>query len=245
MLSRAKKTHESPTCNKCRVPYDHRNILYPRDCECSLVIPGEYPISDALNNNNILFLKFVDKLQTLFCFRKPWRSEGQNIRNHTTVADEFVLDNPSNKLNGVALTAWTDGSQDARTKQAGYGVFYENKNHFVSFDFANTSCRLDRTVVSNNIAELSGILSVIETVNHLQFPYDVRILSDSAQSIRAIIKIMQGNECRGNRDLLCQLQCVLQQCNCRIEIHKCKAHSGILGNEAADMYSKVASGLWN
>jgi hypothetical protein len=67
-------------------------------------------MSDTLSEDNIKFLKFVDKLQYLFCFQKPWRTEGLNILVSTNFPDKFTLDNPSNTLNGMSLCAWTDGS---------------------------------------------------------------------------------------------------------------------------------------
>ena len=50
-----------------------------------------------------------------------------NIIEATNCSEKFTLDNPSNTLNGMSLRAWTDGSKDPKTKCAGYGVFYENK----------------------------------------------------------------------------------------------------------------------
>ena len=67
-------------------------------------------MSDTLSEDNIKFLKFVDKLQYLFCFQKPWRSESMNIIEATNCPEKFTLDNPSNTLNGMSLRAWTDGS---------------------------------------------------------------------------------------------------------------------------------------
>jgi len=67
-------------------------------------------MSDTLSEDNIKFLKFVDKLQYLFYFQKPWRSEGMNIIEANNCPEKFTLDNPSNKLNGMFLCAWTDGS---------------------------------------------------------------------------------------------------------------------------------------
>jgi hypothetical protein len=67
-------------------------------------------MSDTLSEDNIKFLKFVDKLQYLFCFQKPWRTEGLNILESTNSPDKFTLDNPSNTFNGMSLCAWTDGS---------------------------------------------------------------------------------------------------------------------------------------
>ena len=109
MLSTARKNKTAMSCNICGVPYDEKNILIPRNCECSLIIPGQYPMSVMFNDENIKFLKFVDKLQHLFCFN-TWRSEGLNISVSTNYPDKFTLDNSTSKLDGHALRAWTDGS---------------------------------------------------------------------------------------------------------------------------------------
>ena len=50
-------------CRKCGIPFTHINILYKYDCDCCLVIPGRYPMSDTLSQDNVDFLKFVDRLQ--------------------------------------------------------------------------------------------------------------------------------------------------------------------------------------
>ena len=110
MLSTASKNRMNMSCDVCGVPYDSKNLLHIRNCVCSLVIPGQYPMSDKLNDENIKFLKFVDKLQYLFCFQKPWRSEGMNIIVATNCPDKFTFDKPSVKLNDLALRAWTVGS---------------------------------------------------------------------------------------------------------------------------------------
>ena len=75
------------------------------------------------------------------------------------------------------------------------------------------------------------------------FPFDVNIFTDSEYSIIVINKIMNGDMLRCNMDLLLRLKNALNLCNSRITINKCKAHSGILPNEAADWLSKVGSGL--
>jgi hypothetical protein len=67
-------------------------------------------MSDNLNESNIVFLRFVDKLQLLFCFNKPWRTEGLNVVEATNRPTKYVLDNPTNKLDNMSLRAWTDGS---------------------------------------------------------------------------------------------------------------------------------------
>ena len=133
-----------------------------------------------LNADNIEFLRFVDKLPYLFCFQKPWRTEGPNILEKTCSSTKFVWDNPSNRLDNVALRAWTDGSFDPKTKCAGYGVFYENKNLFTTFNFQHASASIQGTLKSNNIAELNGILHVIVNVLEFDFPFDVDIFTDSA-----------------------------------------------------------------
>ena len=88
MLKHAERNKLDTCCRICRVPYNYTNLFIYRDCECSLVIPGRYPLSDALTADNILFLKFVDKLQLLFCFKKLWRTEGYNISAVTNIVDK-------------------------------------------------------------------------------------------------------------------------------------------------------------
>ena len=80
MLKHAERNKLDTCCRICRVPYNYTNLFIYRDCECSF--------SDALTADNILFLKFVDKLQLLFCFKKPWRTEGYNISAVTNIVDK-------------------------------------------------------------------------------------------------------------------------------------------------------------
>jgi len=40
-LSATNKNRIDTNCRKCGVPFSHKNLLIPRNCECSLVIPGK------------------------------------------------------------------------------------------------------------------------------------------------------------------------------------------------------------
>jgi len=77
-------------------------------CTCSLVIPGKYPMSNNLSEDNLKFLKFVDGLSLLFAFNS-WRSEGFNVPEHWAIKT-FTLARISNKYDDQALKIWTDGS---------------------------------------------------------------------------------------------------------------------------------------
>jgi ribonuclease HI len=84
---------------------------------------------------------------------------------------------------------------------------------------------------------------VLRNVIDVDFPFDVEIFTDSAYSIRSISNVMAGILCRCNMETLVQVQSALNLCRSRVSILKVKAHAGILGNEAADYLSKIASGL--
>ena len=83
--------------NNCTKRFDISNLSDERPC-CGLKAVGTVPSCHtgkaALSWNNVKFLKFVDKLARLDCF-KSWRKYGINVD------DGFVDRN--NKLSSVLL----------------------------------------------------------------------------------------------------------------------------------------------
>ncbi len=124
--------------------------------------------------------------------------------------DGACLGNPGQSGLGLAID-WPDGRQLQRGEPLGRGT--------------------------NNIAELTAILRVLEIVGQTSAP--VVIHTDSEYAIGVLVRNWKA---KANRELIAKIKSVLAQFD-RLELRKVRGHAGIPQNELVDQLARQAAQL--
>lgn len=157
-------------------------------------------------------------------------------------APEHIFNDLFSVINNNTIIVFTDGSAINRTTcpQAGAGVFFKEGSD------ANKSFQVSGKQDNYN-AELQAIEYAVAVT---PFQYHVLVYSDSESSINAISSAQSWNETQwkaaANRSVLRRILRVIQWRNDHqftTTIKYVPAHTGIIGNEAADQLAKIGCHL--
>ncbi|SPC61596.1 related to Ribonuclease H [Ustilago sp. UG-2017b] len=157
-------------------------------------------------------------------------------------AYDFLYDNRI--IFYVDGSAINNGYANAR---AGYGVWFQNPD----LRYLNQQCRLSGDIQSNNRAELTAIITALETA-----PEDGRkliICSDSQYAMNTVMTWINKWRWNGwvnangfpvaNRDLIEELDYNLSARGQGVQLKYVPAHEGVLGNEKADRMARYGATL--
>jgi ribonuclease HI len=129
-----------------------------------------------------------------------------------------------------------DGSYSSKTKLAGSCAYIENDSTIIQSKVVGAQ--------TNNRAELTGLICGLEHCIKLQLHHKIKIINVFGDSLWVMNSILGIWKAKKNLDLLKVLykNCIkLKDSNVKINFYHVKGHSGIIGNEICDKYSKLKS----
>jgi ribonuclease HI len=159
----------------------------------------------------------------------PWASNIANSPSKTKTTESQNSNHLTSALKENRITAYTDGGCIGNPGLAGLGyiIIFPDGSRIKKGEPLGTA--------TNNIAELSAILRVLQLIDNKSLPLD--IYTDSAYAIGVLTKNWKA---KANQNLILQIKSLLSLFT-NVSLIKVKGHAGIPENELVDKLANSAA----
>lgn len=154
-------------------------------------------------------------------------SEESSIKPESTIPENNTTPTKSITVEDNTINIYTDGASSGNPGPGGIGVFLEFRGHEkeISESIGHTT---------NNIAELMAIQRALLELKRCDLP--IRLYTDSSYALGILTKKWKASK---NQELVADIRELIKKFK-DIKFIKTKGHSGVAGNEKADMLATQA-----